>query len=300
MVALGQLSARPCVDVQRGGRTRRLQGRKGHIVKRTIAPLLALIALIVAAPAGATEIEKGWICHATNSESNPFVLLHVPTNSAHFTKHLGHGDKLAADVEDAEGRVVGHSCGEDGQPTPPFTGALTFNLDNANCDEGEVGVPGFTVILETFKDSEKIDEQIIFTFPSTCIAPAPGATGPAGPAGPQGPAGPAGPAGKDGANGTSAQSVSRQSVAAKGKCTSKRTLSIRLPRGYHGRITALVSGKRQTVRVDSRRRIRLTFRGVKCGIGSVVIRKRGLKPVVRIYTLGPDGNLTSFNVPLPR
>jgi hypothetical protein len=38
--------------------------------------------------------EKKYICHATGSEKNPYVLLHVPTNSAHFDK-----DKHPDDVK---------------------------------------------------------------------------------------------------------------------------------------------------------------------------------------------------------
>jgi hypothetical protein len=35
--------------------------------------------------------EKAQICHGTGSATNPFVLITVPTNSAHFTKHLPEG-----------------------------------------------------------------------------------------------------------------------------------------------------------------------------------------------------------------
>lgn len=246
---------------------------------------LAMLALMAfAMPASATTPEKTWVCHGTASASNPFVLLHVPQTSAHLTKHVADGsDKLAELVDDH------YVCGD--EDLEPFTGALTFHLTAAACKPGEAGVPGFDVILETFEKGELTDEQVIFTFPSTCIAPVPGPAGPAGPAGPGGPAGPQGVPGV-----TTTVTVSRTEKPA--ACRSRRTLSLKLPPGYSGRVTALVSGRRQTVRVDSRRRVRISFRGVKCGLGSIVIRRHGLKPVVRIYTLGPDGNITSFNVPV--
>lgn len=114
---------------------------------------------------------------------------------------------------------------------------------------------------------------------------APGPVGPAGAAGNPGAVGPAGPAGAPGA------------PAVKEDCTSKRTLSVKLPKGYKGKVSALVAGKHKTLTVV-RGRVKINFTGAKCGLGSIVIRKKGLDPVVRIYTLGPNGNITSFNVPV--
>jgi len=71
--------------------------------KRLSLPLAALFlaSTMLAAPALATgghddgkDKEKKYICHATGSEKNPYVLLRVPTNSAHFDK-----DKHPDDVK---------------------------------------------------------------------------------------------------------------------------------------------------------------------------------------------------------
>jgi hypothetical protein len=46
---------------------------------RRLAVLLAaaVMLLAIAAPAGAAPSEKTWVCHATGSASNPWILVHV-------------------------------------------------------------------------------------------------------------------------------------------------------------------------------------------------------------------------------
>src|SRR5262252_2855936 len=93
---------------------------------------------------------KAEICHGTG---NGFVLLDVPLNSAHFTKHLQDG----RDVLPTNGKCPPSSGGgQPGQPGPP----------------GPQGPPGPTGPAG----------------PAGPTGPA-GATGPAGPQGPAGPAG---------------------------------------------------------------------------------------------------------------
>ena len=82
---------------------------------------------------GADAARKGkvYVCHATGSKTNPYVLVHVPRNSAHVTKHMQEGRKpgqdryaTAAEIEagdcpagkkDGDGTTTGGSTG--GQST---------------------------------------------------------------------------------------------------------------------------------------------------------------------------------------
>lgn len=188
-----------------------------------IAVLAAFVTVFVAAPAMATQDqpEKAWICHGTGSDTNPFVLINVPKNSAHFKSHLPDGrDHLPALVNPQQDPVPPNlTCGEPGSPpTPPFTGRLLFTLVAAECEVGEVGVPGFTVsvfVREDFKDGEldsaeaidehnnDVTEEVIFNFPPTCIPVIQGPQGPPGVNGNNGANGQNGTSGTNGAPGTS-------------------------------------------------------------------------------------------------
>jgi len=101
----------------------------------------------------ATDVPKGEICHGTGN--GDFVLLDVPLNSAHFTRHLQDGqDKLPTN-----GKCPPVAGGQPGPPGPQGPPGPT----------GPAGPQG----------------------PAGPSGPAgsTGATGPAGPTGPQGPAG---------------------------------------------------------------------------------------------------------------
>ena len=186
---------------------------KGFLAGLTAAGIAVSFALAVPAVAPATE--KEWICHGTGSESNPFVLIKVPLNSAHWTKHKPDGrDKLPVEVDN--GREDGKRLSCDGQhPTPPFTGEIRFDLELivAVCPTGQTGVDGFTLTVEVYKDGELADSDTV-TVAARCIPPGPagppgppgndglpGPVGPIGPIGPSGPPGPAGPRGGDGGDG---------------------------------------------------------------------------------------------------
>jgi hypothetical protein len=164
----------------------------------------ALIAgsLLVPSTAAASQ-DKEWICHGTGSATNPFVLINVPTNSAHFVMHLPEErDKLPVELQ---GKKL--SC--DGEePTPPFTGRLDFDLEviKADCETGEFGVDGWMLTVEFFVDGELVDSDTV-TAPAQCIPVTAGPPGPPGAQGPpglagapgvQGPVGPAGPQGSPG------------------------------------------------------------------------------------------------------
>jgi hypothetical protein len=271
--------------------------------------LLGLLA--VAAVASASQQDKEWICHGTGSDSNPYVLINVPTNSAHFTKHLVDGsDKLPVKVDG------GLSCGgEDSPPTPPFTGNITFTLVQASCAEGEQGVPGFEVIMEQFShgdylltiDGRDTGEQVIFDFPPTCISTG---TGPAGPAGPAGPTGPAGSSGVPGANATTPATTTSKA------CVSRRTFMLYLPVKTlrHARsVTVTVAGVTRTMHPNKAGKVRISLVGLKKGVYGVVVKtpkgvtgidpKTGLTRAgffARIYTVCGAGNVTAVNVPTPK
>jgi hypothetical protein len=268
--------------------------------------------------AGAAQVDKAPICHGTGSESNPYVLIVVPTNSAHFTKHLVAGDdKLPVEVEG------GLSCGgEDSPPTPPFTGTITFTLDGAKCADGEQGVPGFTVLSEQFVKGEyvldvqgrEIQETVLFVYPATCIKVGAGPTGPAGPAGPAGPSGTAG----------LTSVLNTVTTLPAGKCSGSRRFSLFLPvkQLRHAKVVDVtVAGKLYHMHPNKAGRvtINLTRNGkrpdgtnaLKCGVYSVVVKTpkgvKGIDPATgltragffaRIYTI-KAGNVTAVNVPVP-
>jgi hypothetical protein len=51
---------------------------KGGYMKRLVAlGAAAIMVLAMAAPAAAAPAEKTWVCHATHSAENPWVLVHV-------------------------------------------------------------------------------------------------------------------------------------------------------------------------------------------------------------------------------
>lgn len=214
--------------------------------------ILGAVALVVAALtfpalASAGDVDKQWRCH--KADEHKFVLIHVPTNSAHFTSH-------ADDVNP----VDGHCPGPPG-PTPPFTGSIRFQLKAPVCPAGTTGVPGFDVFEETFAKGELVTSVKVFSFPSTCLAPGPpGATGPAGapgPAGPPGPAGAPGPAGTPGPVG--APGPTGQAA----KCTSRRVARIRIRRTFRGSRIRIIRA------VDPGAR-RVTVRRNASGFGGIV------------------------------
>src|SRR3974390_2396282 len=78
-------------------------------MKKYIACVCALGAVIPSV--AMADQPKGEICHGT---SNGFVMLDVPLNSAHFTKHLQDGQ----DVLPKDGKCPGPP-GPQGPPGPP-------------------------------------------------------------------------------------------------------------------------------------------------------------------------------------
>jgi LPXTG-motif cell wall-anchored protein len=138
----------------------------------TGAALAVLTVLSFGAPASATQ-EKEWVCHATGSQTNPFVLIKVPTHTPHLNvEHPNfHENDVAPEVivvDDETFRFCPGPVGPEGPAGPPGPAG----------PEGPAGKDG--------EDGATGPE---------------GPAGPAGEAGPQGEVGPAGPAGAAGQNG---------------------------------------------------------------------------------------------------
>jgi hypothetical protein len=83
------------------------------------------------------------ICHGTGSATNPFVLIDVPTNSAHFTKHLPEGRDVrptfvngVANCPTATGALAPATL----QPAGPFDEPGDFGtVGPANANGGNAG-----------------------------------------------------------------------------------------------------------------------------------------------------------------
>ena len=58
----------------------------------------AALVLAFAGAAHAAPQEKVFVCHETNSKTNPTVMISVSENAV--DEHLDHGDKLASELSD--------------------------------------------------------------------------------------------------------------------------------------------------------------------------------------------------------
>lgn len=153
-----------------------------------------------------------------------------------------------------------------------------------------------------------------------CNGGTPGPAGPAGPSGAPGTPGAPGTAGAPGTPGTDGTTgspgvagpqgapgvtttvvVTRTETVPPKKCVSRRKISVLLPGRFKSgqRVRVTVGG--QTARMKVRKgRIRVSLVGRRCGVYGVTFRRKGLKPFKRLYTAGPNGNVTAYNVPLPK
>jgi hypothetical protein len=72
------------------------------------------------------------------------------------------------------------------------------------------------------------------------------------------------------------------------------------------RVTVLVGGRKQwdgqspSVMVRANHRIRVALQGRPCGVYAVIVTKRGKRPWFRLYTAGPNGNMTGINLAMAR
>ena len=258
------------------------------------------VTFAIPATAGATnpEPEKAWICHGTGSESNPYVLINVPLVSAHWVKHEPAGRDKAPTLVEKDGRDPYKSC--DGEkPTPPFTGRIDLDLEliPAVCTTLEVGIDGFTLTIELYKDGELIDSDTVTVAPQ-CVPPGP--AGPPGPPGPPGPAGPIGPGGPPGLPGVPGFTGAQGPAGPAGppgpgqpasNCRSRVVTTLRLPRRFAAaigdRVVLRIGGaRRATPRVSAGLRIRVNLRGLECGRYFIRVKATGIRAAGRFWAVG--------------
>ena len=311
-------------------------------MKGFFAVLIAtgMVAAFISAPAAVadppSENEKAWICHGTGSESNPFVLINVPLNSAHWVSHKPDGRDKEPEENDH-----GKSCG-DGRDTPPFTGKIDFDLELilAVCPTGHTGIDGFKLTVELFKNGHLIDSDTV-TVASKCVPPGPiGPPGPPGPPGPIGPGGPVGPGGPQGLPGVTPVVTAEPSgvnclaggiritigalvqfvcngaagptgpAGAPGQVVtgppcprSSRVTRMLLPRRFNAavgrRVRLIVNGDIQRPRVRrvrGLRTIRVDLRRVPCGSYLLTVQRPRIRAAVRVWTLRRSGRIIRFAV----
>lgn len=81
------------------------------------------------------------------------------------------------------------------------------------------------------------------------------------------------------------------------KCKSRRIVNYTAPASYeNGDHVKVIYDHRRRDMVVRHGKIKVDFRGLSCGVYSVVIRARGEEPFLRLATLGPNGSLVGYNV----
>jgi hypothetical protein len=258
-------------------------------MKGFIAAFVVASALVVAPTAGAGGVEKQWVCHDKGTPDDQWALIDVPTDAQHFRPNKDHFPS-----DDGDGHK---HCGKPEEPpTPPFNGKLDFQLVLANCPDGQIGVPGFTVTETSFKDGESMDDdKVIFEYPTTCIPVVPGPPGPAGPTGPAGANAPGTGSGPGGVGSAGVPGKQGQSVK---RCKSRRSVTITLPKSFKGTksVRVTVGSKVKIVAVKGGK-VKVSLKGIREGSAAIRI-KRGKLHFVRQYAVCNEGNLTGINVPV--
>ena len=91
-------------------------------------------------------------------------------------------------------------------------------------------------------------------------------------------------------------------------CLSRRRFDVSIPQRFRWgtRVQVIVGGERQwddgvaSTFVRQNHRIRVDLRARPCGVYAVIVKKRRTRPSVRLYTAGPNGNMTGFNIAAAR
>jgi hypothetical protein len=130
--------------------------------------------------------------------------------------------------------------------------------------------------------------------------PIPGRDGVDGSPGADGADGATGNTGATGAPGVTTTIVINRVIGPK-KCISRRTMTVLLPGRFKSgqRIKVQVGGDllRMTVRKG---KVKVSLVGKRCGVYAVSFRRKGVAKFTRLYTAGPNGNVTAYNVPPPK
>lgn len=212
---------------------------------------VAVLSLVFAGSALASPgQDRHWVCHGTGSQSNPFVLIDVPLNSAHFNKLLEEGTDFVATVGE-DGLPTEDACGpvdEDHPPAPKFDGKIEFTLVGAECAAGQAGVPGFTADWFLFSKGDLVDSGA-FEYPATCLDLG------------------TGPAGATGAAGANTTVIVQQPLST---CTSKRVYKFVVRKRFAGRLLRYVrvsaaGAKTKVQKVNGRYVVTADFSGLTVG-----------------------------------
>lgn len=118
-----------------------------------------------------------------------------------------------------------------------------------------------------------------------------GEPGPDGQDGPDGANGLDGTDGVDGADGMDGENASDGSTSPKSSvCASAGVKWMRVPARFkrHRKVTVIANAKRRHVRVSARHKVRVDLRRAACGYYPVLVRKRGIRPLLRIWHLTPS------------
>ena len=91
-------------------------------------------------------------------------------------------------------------------------------------------------------------------------------------------------------------------------CLSRREFDVTIPQRFRWgtRVQVLVGGRKQydgsvpSVLVRANHRIRVALQGRPCGVYAVIVTKKGKRPWFRLYTAGPNGNMTGINLAMAR
>jgi hypothetical protein len=91
-------------------------------------------------------------------------------------------------------------------------------------------------------------------------------------------------------------------------CMSRRRFDVSIPQRFRWgtRVKVIVGGEIQrdggvpSTFVRANHRIRVDLRARPCGLYAVIVTKKGKRPWARLYTAGPDGNMTGYNLAMAR
>lgn len=91
-------------------------------------------------------------------------------------------------------------------------------------------------------------------------------------------------------------------------CFSRRRFDVSIPQRFRWgtRVKVIVGGETQhdggvpSTFVRQNHRVRVDLRARPCGVYAVVVTKRGKTPWARLYTAGPNGNMTGYNLAMAR